>query len=251
MTLEQQPLEDLEPEVTEPEEPEVEPEAEPESEPAAQFVEYEGERIPVEDFRAYVQFSQWVAQNPEAWQELQEWEQGKRPLVEPQQQFPDEEEFEFESDPRYDRLQSEIQELKQNLNQVGQVATWREEQARREALQAGIATFSERHPDLPQEDWDKLFVSARDHMLIANYIARDPYNPVEAVNRALEAAYKIEFYDRATNAGATQAVDDINRKRRAAAAATSRAAAPKPTPEETGTREAMVKDIAAILNASS
>lgn len=234
------------------EQPELEtPEETPEPQEPSPFVEIDGQQVPVEEVRRAAAFIDWTTRNPDKWDELQRWERGEAVLTEPK--YIDEEDvWEADDDPRYNALQKELQDLKASLQEVGQVTGWREQQAHAQALQSGIATFQEQHPELNEQDWDKLLYSTRDHRFIENYVARDPYNPVAAVHRALEAAYKLEFYDRASSNGATQAVDDLARKRRAAAAATTRASVPRQSEDEDkGTLAGIIRDIKAAQDASN
>ena len=242
LTEQFEPEEVLE-EVVEPVEPE-----------APRTYEFEGRELTPEQVQIALNFNEYVEAHPQEYQDLLEWQQGRKVLVDPNefQQQNDEEYEEPEEefvDDEYEQMRSEMAEMAQRIESLGQDYGTRVEMERRNALLAGVNGFRQEHEDLSQADMERVFLKTRDSGLIQSYLQRDPYNPSEAVKYALEDAYKLEFWNRA---GAQQYVTDQRTRRRAASVGTNGGSVTRAEPQPTTPQErqaAITKEIADAMAA--
>jgi hypothetical protein len=243
-------------EPVEPEAPEVEeapePEPTPEPQPEPEFIEFGGQKIPAQAFQSTKRFMDWVDQNPAVWDDLVAWEKGEKILVpsEEYEEVPETEDETFDyDDPQYQRLQQEVGGLSQRYAQIEQTLQQQVMQSNWDAMVTGMGAFYKAHPDLGEPELNKLLECIKDHQLVAVYKEKDPHNPADVMRRALETAYRIEFFDRAHQNGQEQVTKDLEARRRAgqtsSRSATTNRTQPVPK-DEPGRKEGMLQELKEI-----
>lgn len=221
----------------------VEDEPEVEVTEAPTVVQIGGRDFQAEDLEKVVAFADWAKENPEAWLQLQELENQAVTELQPLPTVESEEDEWVDPELRIAKLEGQIGALLQE--RMTQTKT--EVSA---SLQTGIAEFQAKHPELPEPEVDQVLVELRDLGLLPRFREKYAGRPVEAVTEALEAAYRVKFYDRApSRQPATES--ESRARRRAAAVAPSNVSAPRidPEPETKEERkQALVSDIREALH---
>lgn len=205
-----------------------------------------------------LQFSEWANANPDNWQKLKDWEEGRltfTPVVEPVYQP----EPVYTPEPQYapaEDLYSEdylrgLGERTAQIQQELERRTFTEAQA---AVDDGIAHFVSSHSDLSQQEVDAVLGWVGDSRVLGSIPDALPYpQKMQAVRDRLEEGYRVVFYDRAKADGAKDTVNDLQRRRRASSsssAVSSPRVAPAPTnPSERS--QAYVDEIKAALEESN
>lgn len=211
-----------------------------------------GEREYTQDqMEPIADFIDWAQQNPDSWHQLQEWENGRKVLVDA---F---EEPTFTPEPTYEPedLYSEdhLRDLTDRTNRLQQEL---EDSRRVEgelALEDAMSRFVSKH-NLSDHDADQVFGFVAERQSLLGIDERLPYpRKMDAVMERLDDAYRSVFYDRAKSEGTKETVRDLQRRRRASSSSSS-ISAPRVAPEPTNATErhaALVSDISAALEESS
>lgn len=248
--LEQQFDEQFEPQ-DEPQEPQLEEEPQ---EPTEQLVRVGEQDIPVSRLEPYVRFMEWANRNPGGWEELVKWESGENVLVPSDaityddDDTPQQEEDDEFLDPEVARLKAELDELRNTVFEAQNDSAQRAEIEHRASFGRGFQAFVSDKGNLSEQDLERILMTARDNRLVETYCARDPYNQPEAVRRALEAAYRIEFFDR-SQAEAGRRMASAVRNGRRAASGNGRTSQPRSAPDPQSPDEHFAAMVAAIKEA--
>lgn len=228
---------------------EVEPEVETVEtpEPEAPAYEYAGQTYTREQLDPALRFAQWASQNPERWQQLQQWEAGQlqfvpppAPELEPEPEVG----VDVYSEDYLRRIGQETQELRRELERQRLTEG-------RAAVDAGITGFSQAHPDLNKADMDRVLQWVHDRRSLESIPPDLPYSAkLDAVKERFEEGFKVVFYERVQQEASRQTVNDLNKRRRAAASSSSGVSSPRVAPEPTTPQErraAITDEIAQAL----
>lgn len=235
-----QPLDDdeLAPEPELSDEDEVEPAPDDDG-----LIEIDGERYRPEDLKPYISFGNWVRSNPDKAEELVAWERGERIMV-PRAQPPesasaptaDDDSYLYDEDDRLAQLESRLAAYEQSIAN-------RSEHDAREAVDNGIASFRDAHPELTSEDLTTTLLHVRDRRWLETIDPNlSPSQRAAEVAARVEEAYRVRFFDQARTSASVQAgrsvAQQVRRARRAASAG-SAASVARVEPEPANDQERM------------
>lgn len=228
-------------EAPQPEEvPEVEVRETTERAPEPGWIDVEGVgRIRQEDLVQLVRTRDWIAQNPDVWEQVvTDYEQR---ATHPQQQTPEVDPDEY-VDPDIAALREQFSELRSDLD-----ARHRRDVAR--AVNRAASTFRQEHADVDDDLMGRMWLHIRDRNHLNTYVdeADDEYAGTKA---ALEDAYKVLTYDQARTEAARDVVTQMRNRRNAAAASTRERSSSRTAPVPSNPQErndAMVAEIREAL----
>jgi hypothetical protein len=235
-------------ELPEPEAPDESP-VEPE---APETYEIEGRTFTKDELDPVLRFTEWAKANPDAWQQMQDWEAGKLRLIDAQEPAPEPvyEPQEPTEEPDY-YSEEYLKGLGERQRQLeAEIRNARASEAQG-AVDAGIQSFASAHDDLSKEDVNKVLKWVHDSNVLTAIPDNLPYaSKAQAVADRFEEGYRVVFYDRVKAESTRQTVNDLNKRRRAASSSSS-ASQPrvKPAPSTPEERKAAFTDaIAQALN---
>lgn len=236
--------EDLEEEFAPPEEeatPEPEAEAPPEPEEPEPEQPQTVERSP-EEMDAALRTLRWAQENPERWEKILHWEQQgyvdyAPPPSEPARRETEDEEIDDDLlDPTTKQMQQRLERLEQELESERRFET-------QQAFEGGLKEFRGRYDSLDDTQFDKVLQTASDLKLVEQFARKFGRTP-EAMDRALDAAYKMTFFDEARQQTEQQAREEVAkeaRKRKRASAVGQGSGSASRAPAEPKTRDERIK----------
>lgn len=186
-------------------------------------------RFRPEDLAPYARVAQWAQTmsetNPRAWERIVEWERNgyDDAVLAPPAPAAAGDAEDLDLDPDVSRLREEMADLRDRLQT-------REHRESVQTLQRGAQSFRSAHADVTDDDLTHLWEVIHRRNLLPGFVDDAP-DELTGVQDALEAAYRIEYFDRARDTGRRQVVKDIRDRRRAAAVGSSARSAPRVEPE--------------------
>lgn len=225
-------------------EPEVEPVVEEAPEPSVYRV---GGREYTEDqMQPIADFVDWAQQNPDSWQQLQEWEHGRKILVDALDE-PTFQEPVYEPEDLYS--EDHLRDLTERTNRLQQEIEHSRAVEGELALEDAMTRFVSKH-NLSDQEADQVFGFVAERQSLLGIDDRLPYpRKMDAVMERLDDAYRSVFYNRAKSEGTRETVRDLQRRRRASSSSSS-VSAPRVAPEPSNASErhsALVDDVRAAL----
>lgn len=176
------------------EEPLEEPQ-EPPEQLQDEFVELEGARIPRSQLAAYHAFHQWATSDPARWQQLQDWSDGRAQIAPPgavaQQPMAGGNGYA----PEYPE-EDEDTALRMELLATREASERTAAAVAHHAAEIAKERISKQH-GLKSEEVEGLMSYALDNQFVALAASRNPTNPYQAVEEALDMAYRIKHFDQA------------------------------------------------------
>lgn len=217
--------------------PEPEPD-DPEPEVDDGSFEIDGQRYTADQLTPYLRFGRWVQQNPDRAEELVAWERGERIMVpaaqppEPGYQPQQPEPYGYEEDDRYTQLESRLNAYEQTLAQ-------RSEMDAREAVDSGISSFRDAHPELSPDELTATLLHVRDRRWLETIDPNlSPGQRAAEVAARVEEAYRVRYFERGRE-GAVRSVAKQVRAARRAASAGRAASVARVEPEPVNDQERM------------